>query len=109
MTEEGQILDQAGAPPVVSIDERADGEGERSQALRAARGPKASPRGGAQEVTCLLAHRAPARPLFCAHQPPRGDQRRPAWVDGELVGYQVGNKLHELHESTSPASAEIGW
>ena len=64
-----------------------------------------------KEVTCLLGPSGSGKTTFlrCINHLEEINAGR-LWVDGELVGYrQVGNKLHELHESdVARKRAEIG-
>jgi polar amino acid transport system ATP-binding protein len=64
-----------------------------------------------KEVTCLLGPSGSGKSTFlrCINHLEKINSGR-LWVDGELVGYrQVGNKLHELHESdVARKRAEIG-
>jgi polar amino acid transport system ATP-binding protein len=63
------------------------------------------------EVTCLLGPSGSGKTTFirCINHLEKINAGR-LWVDGALVGYrQVGNKLHELHESqVARERAEIG-
>jgi polar amino acid transport system ATP-binding protein len=63
------------------------------------------------EVTCLLGPSGSGKTTFirCINHLEKINAGR-LWVDGALVGYrQVGNKLHELHESqVARDRAEIG-
>src|SRR5919201_3574393 len=63
------------------------------------------------EVVCLLGPSGSGKTTFirCINHLEEINAGR-LWVDGELVGYrQVGNKLHELHESqVARGRAEIG-
>jgi polar amino acid transport system ATP-binding protein len=64
-----------------------------------------------KEVTCLLGPSGSGKTTFirCINHLEKINAGR-LWVDGALVGYrQVGNKLHELHESdVARKRAEIG-
>src|SRR5882672_5373366 len=64
-----------------------------------------------KEVTCLLGPSGSGKTTFlrCINHLEEINAGR-LWVDGERVGYrQVGNKLHELHESdVARKRAEIG-
>src|SRR2546429_7044331 len=63
------------------------------------------------EVSCLLGPSGSGKTTFirCINHLEKINAGR-LWVDGQLVGYrQVGNKLHELHESqVAHDRAEIG-